>query len=66
MTPLCRSFEQRASASQTPALYPLPLWERVVSSVSEKPGEGYLTLAKDPSPGSHLAMLATLSHKGRG
>jgi hypothetical protein len=47
----------------------LPLWERVVSSVSEKPGEGFSPIEKEhPSPGSNFAslILATLSHKGRG
>jgi hypothetical protein len=29
-----------------------------------KPGEGFLSTAKDPS-GSHLEMRATFSHKGR-
>jgi hypothetical protein len=42
------------------------LWERVVLSVSEKPGEGLSKVGKNPSPGSHLTMLATLSHKGKG
>jgi hypothetical protein len=48
--------------------HPLPLWERVVSSVSEKPGEGFWSIERDPSPGSNFAVLilATLSHKGRG
>jgi len=46
--------------------YPLPLWERVVSSASEKPGEGLVIVETDPSPGSHLTMLATFSRKGRG
>src|ERR1700674_5725463 len=39
---------------------PLPLWERVGV-------RGYgLTIDRNPSPGSHLAMRSDLSHKGRG
>jgi hypothetical protein len=30
-----------------------------------KPGEGFLSAETDPSSGSHLAMRATFSHKGR-
>jgi hypothetical protein len=39
---------------------PLPLWERVGVR-----GSG-LTIDRNPSPGSHLAMRSDLSHKGRG
>jgi hypothetical protein len=39
---------------------PLPLWERVGV-------RGYgLTIDRNPSPGSHLAMRSDLSRKGRG
>jgi len=46
--------------------FPLPLWERVVSSVSE--GEGYFSDRLGPLTRLEFAalILATLSHKGRG
>ncbi len=47
------------------SVFPLPLWERVVPSEAKNRVRGLL-LKKDPSPGSHLKVLATLSHKGRG
>src|SRR5579871_2656551 len=48
--------------------YPLPLWERVVSSVSEKPGEGFFSSTDLPLTRLNLITFdfATLSHKGRG
>jgi len=60
--------------------YPLPLRERVVSSVSENPGEGSLSIDSNPSPSSNFAepvigrafratrwlIRATLSRKGKG
>src|ERR1700709_1149074 len=39
---------------------PLPLWERVGVR-----GSG-LSIVRNPSPGSHLAMRSDLSHRGRG
>ena len=51
----------------------LPLWEKVPSPTgranarpminSAKADEGFVSAERDPSPGSHLTMRATLSHK---
>src|SRR4051812_7451236 len=47
---------------------PLPLWERVDQSRASaiETGEGSVSVDRDPSSGSHLAMRTTFSHKGRG
>jgi hypothetical protein len=44
-------------------LSPLPLWEREARASAQGEGSRPKTLLSDPSPGSQLALLATLSHK---
>jgi hypothetical protein len=52
--------EIRLNRKDNGSALPLPLWERVGV-------RGYsLSLGRNPSPGSHLAMRSDLSHKGRG
>src|ERR1700723_2602637 len=47
---------------------PLPLWTETSEARSWRVGvRGYgLSIDRNPSPGSHLAMRSDLSHKGRG
>src|SRR5882724_12892477 len=57
---LASSLAEFASAQPGGSALPHPLWERVGV-------RGYgLTIDRNPSPGSHLAMRSDLSHKGRG
>src|SRR5689334_15544013 len=52
----------------TTMVHPLPLWERVATSVSSAPGEGVSRHMQARIETPHPASLceATLSHKGRG